>query len=172
MPQANKAVKLEEINASLDKAKSVFLTDFSGLTVEEVTRLRSEFRKANVKYLVVKNTLARISAKEHGYDALVPFLNGPTAMAIAMDDPVAPVRIIFDFKKDKEKPSIKAAFLEGELLDQKSAEEVRNIPPREVLLAQVASAFAAPLSSFVGSLQAVIAGLANVLKQVQEKKEA
>ncbi|HPM58819.1 MAG TPA: 50S ribosomal protein L10 [bacterium] len=172
MPQANKIAKLEEINASLEKAKSVFLTDFSGLTVEEVTRLRKEFRKANVKYLVVKNTLARISAKENGYEALVPFLQGPTGMAIAMDDPVAPVRIIFDFKKDKEKPSIKAAFLEGELLDQKSAEEVRNIPTREVLLAQVASAFAAPLSGFVGGLKAVISNFANVLNQVQEKKEA
>jgi large subunit ribosomal protein L10 len=172
MPQANKVAKLDEINASLGKAKSVFLTDFSGLTVEEVTRLRAEFRKANVKYLVVKNTLARISAKQYGYDALVPFLQGPTAMAIALDDPVAPVRIIFDFKKDKEKPSIKAAFLEGELLDQKAAEEVRNIPSREVLLAQVASAFAAPLSGFVGSLQAIIANFANVLNQVKEKKEA
>lgn len=172
MPQPHKEVKLEEINASLDKAKSVFLTDFSGLTVEEVTRLRSEFRKANVKYLVVKNTLARISARQHGLDALIPFLNGPTALAIAMDDPVAPVRVIFDFKKDKEKPAIKAAYLEGQLLDRASAEEVRNIPPREVLLAQVAAAFAAPLSGFVGSLQAVIAGFANVLKQVQDKKEA
>ena len=172
MPQANKVAKLEEINASLEKAKSVFLTDFSGLTVEEVTRLRKEFRKANVKYLVVKNTLARISAKDNGYEALIPFLQGPTGMAIAMDDPVAPVRIIFDFKKDKEKPSIKAAFLEGELLDQKTAEEVRNIPPREVLLAQVASAFAAPLCGFVGSLKAVISNFANVLSQVQEKKEA
>ena len=172
MPQANKVAKLEEINASLEKAKSVFLTDFSGLTVEEVTRLRKDFRKANVKYLVVKNTLARISAKDNGYEALVPFLQGPTGMAIAMDDPVAPVRIIFDFKKDKENPSIKAAFLEGELLDQKSAEEVRNIPPRDVLLAQVASAFAAPLSGFVGGLKAVISNFANVLNQVQEKKEA
>ena len=172
MPQAKKVAKLEEINASLNEAKSVFLTDFSGLTVEEVTRLRAEFRKANVKYLVVKNTLARISAKEHGYDLLVPYLEGPTALAIALGDPVAPVRVIYDFKKDKEKPAIKAAFLEGELLDQKAAEEVRNIPSREILLAQVASALAAPISGFVGSLQAVISNFANVLNQIKDKKEA
>ena len=172
MPQAHKVAKLDEINASLNEAKSIFLTDFSGLTVEEVTRLRAEFRKQNVKYLVVKNTLARISAREHGFDVLVPYLHGPTALAIAMGDPVAPVRVIFDFKKDKEKPAIKAALLEGQLLDQKAAEEVRNVPSREVLLAQVASAFAAPIAGFVGSLQAIISNFANVLSQVRDKKEA
>ncbi len=172
MPQANKIAKLEEINESLEKAKSIFLTDFSGLTVEEITRLRKEFRKANVKYLVVKNTLARISAKEHGYEALVPFLNGPTGLAIALDDPVAPVRIIFDFKKDKDKPSIKAAYLEGELLDQKAAEEVRNIPSREILLAQLVSAMASPISGFIGGLQAIMSNFANVLNAIKDKKES
>jgi len=172
MPQPVKVQKLEEINESLRKAKSVFLTDFTGLTVEEITRLRAEFRKNNVKYLVVKNTLARISAKENGFDLIVPFLNGPTGMAIAMDDPIAPVRIIFDFKKDKEKPSIKAAILEGQLLDQAAAEEIRYIPSREVLLAQVVSAIAAPISSFIGGLQSMLSNLAGVLDAIKDKKES
>ncbi len=172
MPQPVKVKKLEEINDSLSKAKSVFLTDFTGLTVEEITRLRAEFRKNNVKYLVVKNTLARISAKENGFEQIVPFLNGPTGMAIALGDPVAPVRIIYDFKKDKEKPSIKAAMLEGQLLDQAAVEEVRKIPSREILLAQVVSAMASPITGFMGGIQAILSNMVGVLQAIKEKKES
>jgi large subunit ribosomal protein L10 len=171
MPTELKAQKLEEINEALSKANSVFITDFSGLTVEEVTRLRKEFRKNNVKYIVVKNTLARISAKQHGFEKLTPYLNGPTGMAIAMGDPTAPVRVIFDFKKDKEKPAIRAAVLEGQLLDKTAAELVRNIPPREVLLGMVVSAMAAPISGFIGGLQQLISKLAYTISAIKEQKE-
>lgn len=171
MPTELKAQKLEEIDETLSQAKSIFITDFSGLTVEEVTRLRKEFRKNKVKYLVVKNTLARISAKKYGYEKISPYLTGPTGLAIALDDPTAPVRVIFDFKKDKEKPAIKAAFLEGQLLDKASAEAVRNIPPRPILYAQVVSAIAAPLSGFVGGLQQLIAKLAYTLNAIKDIKE-
>ncbi len=172
MPKAIKVSKVAEINENLSKAKSVFLTDFTGLTVEEVTRLRKEFRKANVKYLVVKNTLARISAKELGYDKIIPYLQGPTGIAIAFDDPVAPVRIIYDFRKDKEKPAIKAAWLEGQLLNRQEAEEIRNIPPREVLLAQLLGTMKAPLTNFVGGLQSLLTKLVLVINAIKDKKES
>lgn len=171
MPTELKAKKLEEIDDSLSKAHSVFITDFSGLTVEEVTRLRKEFRKNHVKYIVVKNTLARISAKKYGYDKLTPYLNGPTGLAIALDDPTAPVRVIFDFKKDKEKPAIRAAFLEGQLLDKEAAESIRHIPPRDVLLGQVVSAMAAPISGFIGGLQQLMSKLAYTISAIKDKKE-
>ena len=171
MPTELKAKKLDEIDASLSKARSVFITDFTGLTVEEVTRLRKEFRKNNVKYIVVKTPLARISAKRHGFERLAPYLNGPTGLAIGLDDPTAPVRVIFDFKKDKEKPAIRAAILEGQLLDKSAAESVRLIPPREVLLGQVVSAIAAPISGFIGGLQQLISQLAYTLNAIKDKKE-
>lgn len=171
MPTELKAKKLEEINETLSQAKSVFITDFSGLTVEEVTRLRKEFRKNKVKYLVVKNTLARISAEKYGFEKIGPYLTGPTGLAIALDDPTAPVRVIFDFRKDKEKPAIKGAFLEGQLLDKAMAEAVRNIPPRQVLLGQVVSAMAAPISGFIGGLQQLISKLAYTLNAIKDIKE-
>lgn len=171
MPTEMKAKKLDEINEALSKARSVFITDFSGLTVEEVTRLRKEFRKNNVKYIVVKNTLARISAKEYGFDKLMPYLNGPTGLAIALDDPTAPVRVIFDFKKDKEKPAIRAAILEGQLLDKNAAESVRHIPPRQVLYGQVVATMAAPISGLVGVLQQLISKLAYTISAIKDKKE-
>lgn len=172
MPRAEKVSKVEEISENLSKAKSVFFTDFTGLTVEEVTRLRKEFSKANVKYLVVKNTLARLSAKELGYENIIPYLQGPTGIAISFDDPVAPVRVISDFRKDKEIPSIKAALLEGQLLDREAAEEVRKIPSREVLLAQVVGTMAAPLTHFIGGLQSIITKFVLVVNAIKDKKES
>jgi large subunit ribosomal protein L10 len=172
MPQADKIKKLEEISASLGKAKSVFLTDFTGLTVEEVTRLRKEFRKADVEYIVVKNTLARKSAEQLGYEQIIPHLVGPTGLAMAMSDPVAPVRVIFDFKKDKEKPRIKAAMLEGQLLDQAAAEQIRHIPSRQVLLGQVVSGIASPISAFLGGLQSIISKLVYTVDAIRQKQES
>ena len=172
MPQPEKELKVGELNASLQDAKGVFLTDFTGLTVEEITRLRREFRKVDVEYIVVKNTLARRSAQNVGLEKIIPYLTGPTGLAISKADPIAPVRVIYDFKKGKEKPAIKSAFIEGQMLDQEAAEEMRNIPPRDVLLGQVVSGIAAPLSGLVGSLNALLTNLANVLDAIKDKKNS
>ena len=171
MLQPDKVKRVDDLNATLGRAKSIYMTDFTGLSVEEITRLRRELRKANVSYIVVKNTLAKIAAKKMGYEKIVPYLEGPTGLAIALGDPLAPGRILFDFQKDKQKPKIKAAMFEGQILDEKAALAIRNIPPREVLLAQVASGVAAPLSNLVGSLQALLTQLAYTLNAVKEKKE-
>jgi len=172
MPQPQKIKRVEEIAESLTSAKSIFMTDFQGLTVEEMNDLRREFDKAGVKYMVVKNTLARISAQQVGFEQMLPYLTGPTGLALSFEDPIAPVRIIFDFKKGREKPTIKAAILEGELLDEKAAEEMRNIPPREVLLGQVVSGMAAPISGFVGALKSMLTNLVYALDQIREQKES
>ena len=87
------------------------------------------------------------------------YLNGPTGLAMAFEDPIAPVRIIYDFKRTKKKPEIKAAIVEGQILDEKSAEELRSIPTREVLLGQVVAGIASPLSGFVGGLRALMSNL-------------
>ncbi|MBN2001677.1 50S ribosomal protein L10 [candidate division KSB1 bacterium] len=175
MPQPAKHKKVDHISASLAEAKSIFMTDFSGLSVEDITRLRREFRKAHVNYIVVKNTLAKLSAEKTGKDVLIPYLNGPTGLALALDDPIAPSRIIYDFhknQKEDKKPKIKAALVEGQLLDQEGVEEIRQIPSREVLLAQVVSGIAAPISGFVGGLKAILSKLVYTLDAIKEKKES
>jgi large subunit ribosomal protein L10 len=171
MSQPEKVKRVEELCESLNKAKSIYMTDFTGLSVAEITRLRRELLKAKVSYVVVKNTLAKISAQQTGYEKIIPYLEGPTGLAIAEDDPVAPGRILFDFQKDKQKPKIKAALFEGQILDEKAALEIRNILPREVLLAQVAFGVSAPLANLVGALQAVVTKLVYALNAVKDKKE-
>jgi len=171
MPQPAKIQKVEEISQSLSDAKSVFMTDFTGLSVEEFTELRRELRKVDVNFIVVKNTLAKLSAQKIGLEKITPYLTGPTGLAIAKDDPIAPVRVIYEFQKKKKKPTIKAAILEGELLDQAAAEEVRNIPPKEQLLGMVVSGIASPLTGLVGGLQSMLSKLVYTLNAIKEKKE-
>ncbi len=175
MPQPEKIKRVEEISDSLKQAKGVFLTDFSGLSVEEITELRRNFRKAEVSYMVVKNTLARRSCQEVGLDDMVPYLTGPTGLALANNDPVAPVRVIIDFlkaHKEKAKPEIKGAVVEGQVLTAQEAEAMKNIPPREVLIGQVVGGIAAPLTGLVGGLQGVIRNLVYTLDAVKVKKES
>ncbi len=175
MPQPEKIKRVEEITEGLKAAKGVFLTDFSGLDVEEITQLRRNFRNADVSYMVVKNTLARRSCKEVGLDEMIPYLTGPTGLALANSDPVAPVRVIVDFikqHKEKGKPEIKGAVVEGQVLTAAEAESMKNIPPREVLIAQVVGGIAAPLTGLVGGLQGVIRKLVYTLDAVREKKES
>lgn len=175
MPQPEKMKRVEEISASLKRAKGVFLTDFTGLSVEEITHLRREFRKADVSYMVVKNTLAKRSCEQVGLNDMVQYLNGPTGLALANADPVAPVRIIVDFlkeHKEKKKPEIKGAVVEGEMLTAQEAEAIKNIPPRHVLLAKVVGSIAAPLSGLVGGLQGVIRNLVYAVDAVRVQKES
>ena len=175
MPQPEKIKRVEEISESLKQAKGVFLTDFTGLSVDEITKLRREFRKADVSYIVVKNTLAIRSCQEVGLDDMVQYLNGPTALALAQVDPVAPVRVIFDFlkeQKEKGKPEIKGAVVEGQMLTAQEAEAMKNIPPREVLIAQVVGGIASPLNGLVGGLQGVIRNLVYAVDAVRQKKES
>ena len=171
MPTLEKEQAVQRLVETMGDAKSIFLTDFTGLSVEQLSQLRREFRKADVEYIVVKNTLAKISAQKVGYDDIVPYFQGPVGLAISKKDPVAPVRVIFDFKKKGDKPNIKGAYIEGQLFDQASAEKMKDIPSREVLLTQIASGFAAPISGLVGGLQGIITGLLYTLKAIQDKKE-
>jgi len=175
MPQPEKIKRVEEISESLKQAKGVFLTDFSGLSVEEITHLRREFRKADVSYMVVKNTLAKRSCEQVGLNNMVQYLNGPTGLALANTDPIAPVRVIVDFlkeHKEKGKPEIKGAVVEGEALTAQEAEAMKNIPPRQVLIAQVVGGISAPLTGLVGGLQGVIRNFVYVVNAVKAKKES
>jgi large subunit ribosomal protein L10 len=171
MPQQYKLDRVAEISETLSEAKGVYMTDFSGLSVEDITNLRREFRKANVNFVVVKNTLAKISAEKVGLKDMIPYLTGPTGLAVSNDDPVAPIRVIVDFQKKHQKPSLKAAILEGKVLNEREAAALKDIPPRDILLGQVVSGIASPLTGLVGGLQAILRNLVYTLNAVKEKKE-
>lgn len=144
-----------ELTEKLRSATAGVLVDYRGLTVEEDTNLRNEFRKAGVEYSVVKNTLTRFAAKEIGYDELDPILNGPTSLAISITDPIAPAKVIATFAKTNDKISIKAGFLDGKVISVDEIKKLADTPSKEILIAKIMGSLNSPVSSLVRLLNAI-----------------
>lgn len=149
---------VEDLATKLKNASSGVLVDYKGITVEEDTALRVELRKNNIEYAVVKNTLTRFAAKEAGYEALSDVLHGTTSLALGTEeDPIAPLRVINNFAKQfkGEKFTIKAGFMDGNILPLNEALAIAELPSKEVLQAQVLGTMLAPISSLAIVLKAI-----------------
>jgi large subunit ribosomal protein L10 len=144
----NKKVKVEEIREKFSNAKSAVLVDYRGLTVEQVTDLRTKFREAGVEYKVYKNNLMKLAIKDSSFEGLTADLVGPSAVAFGYEDPVTPAKIIKDFAKENDKLELKAGVVEGEYYDNAKIIEIADIPSREVLLSRLVGSFQAPISNF------------------------
>src|SRR5579862_3361906 len=128
MPTARKENAVKELRDRLAESQNLFLTDFAGLTVEEITKLRRELRKDGSSYSVVKNTLFKIAAGEDISKQLDGFLAGPTGIVFAGSDPVAPAKAIKQFADDSKKLGIKAAIVDGKFVDKKQIEALAALP--------------------------------------------
>ena len=160
MPSASvleqKKQVVAELVETLKSAQAGVLVDYRGLTVEQDTDLRRKLREAGIEYKVVKNTLTRFAAKEVGLDGLDEQLNGPTALAVSADDPVAPVKVIADFAKTAECLQIKAGFLDGAVITLDEVNTLANTPSRDTLIAKIMGSLNAPISNLVRTLQALV----------------
>lgn len=161
---------VQGLSDKVKAAKSIVLTDYRGLTVEQDTELRSALRKAGVDYKVVKNTLTRFAMKENGLEEIDPFLNGPTAMAVSDTDPVAPAKVLSEFAKKFDKLELKVGVVEGKVIDVNGIKALADLPSREVLIAKVLGGFNAPISGFVNVLNGNIRGLVVALNAIAEQK--
>lgn len=175
MPNAKVLEEKKAIVADLankmKSASSGVLVDYKGISVADDTKLRAELRKNGVEYAVVKNTLTRFAAKEVGFDALDELLNGTTALAISMDDLVAPAKILCDYaKKSAGKFSIKAGFVEGRVISAAEVSDLAELPSKEVLVAKMLGSMQSPISGLVNVLNGNIRGLAVALNAIAEQK--
>ena len=166
MPNAKvlseKQAIVAELTEKIQKATAGVIVDYKGITVAEDTTLRTQCRENNIDYAVVKNTLLRFAFNNVGLNELDDQLNGATSLAVCMDDPVAPARVIAEFaKKLNGKFEIKGGFMDGKPVDLATIQSLASIPALPVLQAQV-----------LGTMLAPITGLAVVLKQIAEKNGA
>ena len=155
--EAKKQV-VESIKAKISDSKSVVLVNYKGLTVAEVTELRNEFRKANVEYKVLKNTLVRRAFNELGVDSFDADLNGTTAVAFGSDETGASKIVIDNAKKYDNKLVAKSAYVNGAYVDKKGVEALASIPSKDALYSMLA-----------GTLSGFVRGLAVALNRVAEK---
>jgi large subunit ribosomal protein L10 len=168
--RTEKSELVEKLHDDLNKSGAVFVTDYKGLTVEKITQLRDGIRQAGGKYQVVKNTLLKLAAEGTDAKGLNPLLKGPTAIAVALADPVALAKTIVEFSKKNDQLEIQGGVLGTQFLTVTDVKDLAGMPSKEVLLARVLGSMNAPASNFVGVLAAMVRQVMYVLKAIEEKK--
>ena len=173
---AAKQSKIESVAAikeNIQKAKSVIVISYKGLTVKQDTQIRNEFRKSNVEYKVLKNTLIRRAFNELGHKSFDESLNGTTSVAFSFGDEVSAAKIVMEnAKKFEGKFEAKAGFIENSYIDADGVKKLAELPSKEVLIAKMLGSFNAPITNFVGVLSATLKSLVFAVKAVHDQKEA
>lgn len=173
-----KEVKLQQKQAAvadvvdkMKRAHSVVILDYRGLTVSEVSDLRSKFREAGVEYKVIKNNMLKRAADELKIEGMDAYFKGPTAVAFGYEDPVSPAKILCKFVKAVNKTEVKGGILDGKAMDAMAIENLSKLPSKEELLAKMLGSLNAPVTNFALALQAIPRGLACALNAVVEQKQ-
>lgn len=164
---------IDAVAERLDGAPVIYLTDFSGLSVKETNDLRGRLRESEIEYTVLKNTLLRIAMERvGGYDDVLDYLKGPTAVAFT-DDPAAPAKVIEDFTDEHgtEKPAFKAAVVEGDLYGTEEFSTLAALKSREELLGEIITLLQSPLKNVIGAVQSQGTNLAALVEAIGEREE-
>ena len=170
--KAFKSEKIDAIKSKIEKAQVAVITEYKGLTVEEITKLRREIQKDGGDYMVTKNTLAKIAVKGTEYEALTEKLTGPIALAFGFEDPVSPAKAVTKFIKDTKKGEIIAAAMDGQLMSAEEAKALANLPSREELYAKMLGCINSPASGIANSVNAVMSSLVRAVAAVRDQKSA
>ena len=171
MLRTQKADVVAQIKELFENSGAYFITDYQGLNVANMTVLRKELRENNVNYLVAKNTLFRLAAKDAGVDGIDEYFQGPTAVAFANDDPSVAAKILHESYKKTELPRFKVFMVEGKLHQADEVKVLADLPPRDVLLSQVVAAVEAPFTELIGSLDGFFRELIGLVDALEEKKK-
>jgi len=170
MKRPEKERLVAELREKLDGANALYYTDFTGLNVKRMTELRRRLRKANVEYVVIKNTLALRAVNESGL--VGTRLRGQTGLVIARDA-VAAAKVLADFAKENEqRPAVKGGLLEGRAVNVDQVKKLATMPSREQMLAQLAGGLQSPLAAFVGALSGLLYMFAGALEGLRTQRES
>ena len=158
--RSEKHAVIEEVNGLAAKAQTLVIAEYRGITVAAMTKLRSDARSKGVSLMVLKNTLARRAVAGSAFEVVADQMTGPLIYGFS-EDAVAAAKVVADFAKTNDKLVIRAGAFGGKVLDVNGVKQLANIPPKEVLLAQL-----------LGLMQSPISRTARVLSAVAEKKGA
>ncbi len=173
MKRSEKEQIIAEVAETVSRSTGMYFTDFSGLTVEQATELRRELRKSGVEYRVVKNTLIKKALEQvSGYDKVYDSLVGPTGVAFAFDDAIAPAKVIDKFADKHKKLSLKVAVLEKQVYDGSKLKDIAKLPSKKELMASVVGTIQAPIAGVPTVINAVLSELVSVIGEIEKKKAA
>lgn len=160
---------IRELEELIRGSKSVFLTDYKGLNVELMNKLRGKLFQQDIVFRIAKNTLSRIAMRNCGYSELDDELIGPIALAFGKDDPSTPAKIIMEFARENKLPQLKSCVFEGRIYDSTKMDMIKSLPTRQQALSLLIGQIEAPLSHFVGLLNEIIRSLLAVIDAIIEQ---
>lgn len=169
MKRDQKEQLVTELTDKIRGAQALYFTDFTGLNVKRMTELRRRLRKANVEYVVIKNTLALRAVNDSGLTG--ERLRGPTGLVVARD-PVAAAKVLSDFAREHDqKPAVKGGLFEGKHLDVDQVKQLASMPSREQMLSQLGAGLQSPMAAFVGALNGLLYMFAGALDALRTQRE-
>lgn len=172
MQKNQKNAVIDELNQKLSEATAFYLTDFTGMNVKQITEFRSRLRKEGVEYVVVKNTLAQRALTGLDLPDIAGFFTGPTGLVIGREDAVTAAKVLTDFAKEfGDRPAIKVGVVDRRPFEAEQVRQLADMPPKEVLLAQIAGGLQAPMSRLVGGMNQLLAGFARAMDQLRQQRE-
>ena len=173
MNRNEKSEIISEIKGLLESSSAVYLTDYHGINVEDISSLRNQFRNEGVRYKVYKNTLVKRALDEMGkYDKIADHLTGMVGFAFTTTNPIAPAKIINKYFGDKDKLSLKACYVEGEYFDGSQLKTLAILPTKNELIASIMGSLNSPVSGIVGAINAVMRDLVSVVDQISQREAA
>ena len=164
MPTARKIAAVEELTELLSRSSVVIGADYRGLNVAAVTALRRQLREAGLEMHVVKNTLYVRAAEATGKPGLAALADGPTALVVGFEDPIAPLKTVYEYQRTARNAfAARNAYIDGEIVPSSQLAVLATLPPRDVLIAEVAGALQSPLTTFVYLTEATLQEFSGLL---------
>lgn len=171
LDRAAKEAWRDELAGAFDKAGAIFVANYSGMTVEELTEVRRGLRGANAQFKIVKNTVARKAISGKDSEGVGSLLKGQTGVVFAFGDAAAAAKAFTEFAKKSEKLKVVGGYMDKQTLDSKSIEALASLPSREVLISKILGSLTAPHRGLMGVLQALPRNMVNVLDQIAKQKQ-
>ena len=169
MNRTEKEQLISELKDKIQSATALYYTDFTGLNVKRMTQLRRELRKANVEYVVIKNTLALRAVNESGL--VGERLRGPTGLVVT-NDAVGAAKIITDFAKaNDQKPEVKGGMFEGKAIDKAQVTKLASMPSREQMLSELGASMQAPMTMMVTAMNSLLQNFAGAVEALRQQRE-
>ena len=172
MPSQKNINTVEKLTDKFKNSSALYFAKYTGVNVEQAAKLRMKFIDNDVDFLVSKNTLSKIAAKNAGYEDLFDnILSGQIGIAYANSDPTSPARVIKEFTKDNESFEVVGLYFDGNLYDPLKYKELANLPTKDVLLTKFVSCLNSPMSNMALLLNASMSKLAGTLKSLESQKK-
>ena len=170
MPSQKNIDEVKYLTDKLENASAIYFTDYLGLDVDSITKLRSEFFHASIEFKVTKNTLLKLAAENMKIDGLDDYLVGSTAIAISFDEPTSPAKVLKSFMKEHDKPEVKAILFDGEVLEGSEYKKFASLLSKDELLTKLVIMLNSPMTNLVRTLSSPMGNFVNVLNSLKNEK--